>query len=135
MFGRFLIMILCVLLGLGALPCSSSEKEKMVPMGPSVKASLLIYFKTNVTEEEINRFWEEVLSMPDPQGRGYSHRDGVVDIVRIFPSVQGHEGIAVSFFPNATKEEREEIRRAVTSSPVVYKVLENLAPADVKRIE
>ena len=111
------------------------HKDESRPIGPEVKASLVIYLKQGVTNEQIEKFWQEVLSRPDPEGRGHYHRDGVGDISRIFPSVQGHEGIAMSFLPDATNEEREKIKRAVRESPVVYKVLENVAPADVKDIE
>ncbi len=41
---------------------------------------------------------------------------------------------AITFFPSATKEQCEDLKRAVESSPVVYKVLENLAPTHVKKI-
>lgn len=116
------------------LACPFHRNETR-PIGPEVKASLAIYFRQGVTNEQIEKFWQEVLSRPDPDGRGHYHRDGVGDISRIFPSVQGHEGIAMSFFPDATNEEREEIKRAVRDSPIVYKVLENVAPADVKDLE
>ena len=106
----------------------------MRPIGPEVKASLVIYFKLGVTNQQIEDFWHEVLSRADPQGRGYYHRAGVGDISRV-KSIQGHEGLAMSFFPDATKEEREEVTRDIRSSPIVYKILENVAPADVKKLD
>jgi hypothetical protein len=111
------------------------HKDESRPIGPEVKASLVIYFKRGVTNEQIEGFWHKILSRPDPLGRGYYHRDGVGTSSRIFPSVQGHEGVATSFFQDATNEEREEIIRAVRASPIVYKVLEDVAPADVKAAE
>ncbi|MDX6499895.1 MAG: hypothetical protein QOG23_3155 [Blastocatellia bacterium] len=110
------------------------HKNEMRPIGPEVKASLVIYFKLGITDEQIEDFWHRVLSKPDPQGRGYNHRGGVGDISRI-SSVQGHEGIALTFLSDATNEERETIMRDIKSSPLVYRVLENIAPADVKKIE
>ena|SRR2546423_9733889 len=110
------------------------DQNKMRPIGPEVKASLVIYFKHGVTHDQIEEFWDEVLSRPDPRG-GHYHRDGVGTISRIYPPVQGHEGIAMTFFPDATKEERDEVKRDISSSPIVYKVLENVSPADVKKIE
>ena len=106
----------------------------MRSVGPEVKASLVIYFKSGVSNEQVNTFWEEVLSRRDPSGKGYYHRNGVGDIGRIAP-VQGHEGISMSFFPDATKKEREEVTRDIKSSPIVYRVLENIAPAEVKKID
>lgn len=99
-----------------------------------MKASLVIYFKPGVTNEQVEDFWHRVLSIKDPEGRGYSHRPGIRDISRI-SSVRGHEGIALTFFPNASSEQRETIVRDVKSSPIFYKVLENIAPADVKTID
>jgi hypothetical protein len=110
------------------------HKNEMRPIGPEVKASLVIYFKPGITNQQVEDFWHEVLSKPDPQGRGYYHRAGVGDISRI-KSVQGHEGVSMSFSPNATDEERKEVERDIRSSPIVYKVLENVAPADVKKID
>ena len=122
-----------VMVGLIQLACPRHE-QPMRPIGPEVKASLVIYFKSGVTNEQVNTFWEEVLSRPDPSGKGYYHRNGVGDIGRIAP-VQGHEGISMSFFPDATKEEREEVIHDITSSPIVYKVLRDIAPADVKKLD
>lgn len=110
------------------------HKNEMRSIGPEVKASLVIYFKPGVTNEQIEDFWHRVLSIKDPEGRGYSHRPGIRDISRI-SSVQGHEAIALTFFPNATSEQRETVVRDVKSSPIFYKVLENIAPAEVKTID
>lgn len=107
----------------------------MIPFGPEVKADLVIYFNAEVTDEQIDEFWRETLSKPHPEGRGYDHRDGVGDISRVFPPVQGHEGIAVNFFANATQAQREEVKADVMSSPLVYRVLENVAPKDVKNLD
>jgi hypothetical protein len=37
-------------------------------------------------------------------------------------------------FAHATKAQKDEVKRAVKSLPIVYRVLENVAPADVKKI-
>lgn len=110
------------------------RKNEMRPIGPEVKASLVIYFKHGVTNQEIEEFWHAVLSKPDAQGGGYNHRAGVGDISRI-KSVQEHEGVAMSFFPDATDEHREMVTRDIRSSPLVYKILENVAPADVTKLD
>src|SRR5438067_1999893 len=88
-----LISVLFVaLLSIACIRTSPSyEKNEMIPIGPEVKASLVIYFKAGTTDEQIEDFWHGVLSDPDPQGRGYSHRPGVGDLMRVFPAVQGHE--------------------------------------------
>jgi len=132
---RVMLIIVSALLALGSATCLSSKEDKLVPIGPDVKANLVIYFNTGVTEGQINAFSQEVLSRQNPEGRGYKLRDGIGLQLRVFPSVQGHEAIAITFFSNATQTQREEVKVAVLSSPVVYKVLENVAPADVKKLE
>ena len=129
-----LILTLASLLGLGGLTCSR-EKEKMVPIGPDARASLVIYFKTDATEDQINAFSQGVLSKPASNGRGYELNRAIELQLRVFPPVQGHEAIAVRFFTDATSEQREEVETAVSSSPIVYKVLKGVAPSEVKKIE
>jgi hypothetical protein len=129
-----LLKFVVVAFGLIHLACPFHKNESR-PIGPEVKVSLAIYFKQGVTNEQIEKFWHEVLSRPDPEGKGHYHREGVGDISRIFPPVQGHEGIAMSFLPDATAEEREAIKRSIRSAPIVYRVLENVAPVDVKDVE
>jgi hypothetical protein len=132
-----LIAVLFVaLLSIACIRTSPSyEKNEMIPIGPEVKASLVIYFKAGTTDEQIEDFWHGVLSDPDPQGRGYSHRPGVGDLMRVFPAVQGHEGIAITFFPEATENQRDELEAEIKSSPIVYKVLKDVAPKDVKKLD
>jgi hypothetical protein len=111
----------------------SYQSNEMIPVGPEVKASLVIYYKADITDEQIQEFTQQALSRPDFQGTGNRYR--VRDILQIFEPVQGHQSTAVTFFPEATKAQREELKAAVMSSPIVYKVLENVAPKDVKRLD
>jgi hypothetical protein len=106
---------------------------KMEPIGPDVKASFVIYFNGGVTEEQINDFSKRVLSRPRSDGRGDYLPEGVRTFLRA-SSVDGHEAIAITFFPNATAHERENLIRNVKASSLVYKVLEDVAPADVKKV-
>ena len=106
----------------------------MAPIGPDVKASLVIYFQSGVTRDQISAFSDAVLSRPDPAGRGYDLATGVQSRLRVGP-VQGHEGIAITFFADATSEQRERLMAEVKASPLVYKVLEGVAPDDVKKID
>jgi len=103
----------------------------MVPVGPDVRYDLLIFFNTDVTHDQIDTFWNEVLSYPTRDG--HWTRPGVGGILRV-AAVQGHEGVAVSFFSNATDAERTDIKSRVRSSPIVYRVMENVVPLNIKRI-
>ncbi len=128
-------MIAAICFGLLNLACPFNKREeKMEPIGPGVRADILVYFKAGATDAETNLFYNDVLSVPRSDGRGYDNPPGVRTVLRL-SEMQGHEGVAVTFFPAATKEQRENLKRAVQSSSVVYKVLENRRPSDVKRLD
>ena len=129
------VVVAAICLGLLNLACPFNKREeKMEPIGPGVRADLLIYFKTEATDAETNLFYKDVLSRPSPDGRGYSNPPGARTILRL-SEVQGHEGVAVTFFPAATRQQRENLKRSVQSSSLVYKILENVAPTDVKKLD
>jgi len=133
--SRTLILIAISLLGVSiSFSCASPEQDKMVPIGPNVTASLVIYFKSGVNDEQINNFYEEVLSKPKT-ARGAALQDGICMRLRVFPPVQNHEGIAITFCKDATEDNREKLESAIMASPIVYKVLENVAPGDVKQLD
>ena len=110
------------------------KNERMYPIGPGVKASLVIYFKSNVSEQDINSFLEQTLMAWNSELKGYDHKPGVGTILRLEP-VQAHEAIAVTFFQSASEDERQRIKSAVRASSIVYRVLENVIPNEVKRID
>jgi hypothetical protein len=127
---------LALLLTALVLPaCSQAGKDEMVPIGPEVQADLVIYFKGGVANEQISKFWHEVLSNPHPSGRGTWTKDGISGISAVFPPIQGHEGVAVSFYRTATEAQRAKVKADVNASPLVYKVFENVAPKDVKTLD
>ncbi len=106
------------------------KHEQMQPLVPEV-AELAIFFKTDATHDEVESFWEETLSTR--QGTGHWPRPGISGILRHLP-VQGHEVVVVSFFPNATDAEREDIKSRVASSSIVYKCLENIPYAEIENV-
>ena len=132
---EIVVIFAAICLGLLTLACPFNKREeKMEPIGPGVRADFVIYFKTGATDAETNLFYKDVLSRPSPDGRGYSNPQGVRTILRL-SEVQGHEGVAVTFFPAATTDQREALKRAIKASPVVYKVLVDKVPADVTKID
>ena len=105
--------------------------EEMIPLDPDV-ADLIILFKPEASHDEIENFWQETLSMR--QEKGSWPRLGIRDIGRI-PSIHGHEAVMVNFFPSATESEREDIKSRVKSSPIVYKVFENVPKDKREKLE
>ena len=106
--------------------------ERIHSMEPEVTADLIVYFKADVTHEQIESFWNKVLSYSAPDGH-QSLRPGVGRLSRV-ESLEGHEGIAVIFFWQASDGERAQLRRSIDESPIVFTVLENIAPKDVKSL-
>lgn len=125
-------MIVAVCVIFLSIACAS-PKERIRRLGPEVRADLVIFFNRDVTHQQIEDFWRDTLSLPDT-GRGHAQRDAVADAARI-DAVQGHEGVSVSFFPNASQAQKEAVEKDVRSSPIVFKVLKDTAPTDVKKIE
>jgi hypothetical protein len=123
---------ICILIFL-CVACPFSKSPAPRPIGPAVKADILIYFKRDISSEESNLFIKNVLSRPHPEGRGDYNAPGIQTLLAI-RAVEGHEGIAVTFFPNATDEQRQELMRAIKESRLVYKVLENVAPDNIKTL-
>jgi hypothetical protein len=111
-----------------------SPKERVRSLGPEITADLVVFFNHDVTHQQIEDFRRDTLSKPDQNGRGHDLREGVSQIARI-GAVQGHQGISVSFFASATETQKEAVEKDVRSSPIVYKVLKDIASADVKTIE
>lgn len=134
-FRKVLLSTVC-LLGLLSVACpfSKSDNSDVRPIGPTVNADLLIYFNSGLSQDEINAFSKNVLSRPHPEGRGDYLPPGVRTFLRI-RAVEGHKGIAITFFPSATYEQRQELITSIKASPLVYRVLENTTPDSVKTLE
>jgi hypothetical protein len=127
---------LTAFLGLAILACcvsACSLNERIHNMGPEVTADLVVYFKADVTPEQIESFWNRELSYSAPDGH-QSLRSGVGRLSRV-ESVEGHEGIAIIFFWQAWNSERAQLRRDIDASLLVFAVLENIAPQDVKSLK
>ncbi|MEP6706493.1 MAG: hypothetical protein ABJC05_03180 [Pyrinomonadaceae bacterium] len=137
MSGSFRVALLLAVHSLALLslacPRGGSGQPEMRRIGPDVPASLVMYFKKDVTNAQISAFDKEVLSRPHPEGRGDYQAPGVQSTLLV--STQGHQGYAITFFPNATDQQRQSLRNAMKASPLVYKVFENVTPADVKTLD
>lgn len=129
---RAFLQVLCFAVGLFGMACW--PKSKMVSIGPEAKADLVVYFKKEASYEDVNNFWEKTFFVPHPEGRGSKVTEGI-GLLAKRPPVQGHEAMSVTFRPNITQVQRENLKAAIKSSPIVYKVLENVAPADVREFD
>lgn len=105
------------------------EGQKTVRFGPDVKASLVILFKPEITNEQVENFRREVLQTTNQNGRRYLA--GIQQYLRVLP-IQNHEAVALTFHDDIAIQQREDIMKRIKSSSQVYKVFENTAPNEVK---
>jgi hypothetical protein len=123
------LMSIIVLLITG---CSKREINEMIPVGPDVKADFVIFFKTGTSDAEIYKFVTETISTPVE--RGYKSLPGIRDVLQLRP-IDGHEGYAITFFPDAPERQRDYVKAIIKSSTIVYRVLENVVPGEIKKID
>jgi hypothetical protein len=124
------LVVLWMMIVLNA--CAWSWGPRQV-VDPDIRADLLIYFIKETREEEVMRFWDIVLSIPDPRG-GFQLLPGISGVM-VNDSVQGYQSLRVDFWSSATPEQRAEVKNRVLASPLVYKILEDTIPNSVMRLD
>lgn len=132
-YGRLLLMGACIsVVCLSTLSCYP-HFDYQQQIGPQVRTNLLIFFKVDATHQQIEDMWNQVLATPDDQG-GFKLLSGVCGIAKS-ETVQRHESIAVDYCPNVTEAEREAVKARIHTAPIVFKVLEDVIPAQAKSVE
>lgn len=99
-----------------------AEVEETFSLNSMVE--LLFFFRKDSSRESRDYFYKNILNQP--VSGGHWPRDGVkatFGIDRI-----GYEGFGLKFSKDSTQEQREEIKRIIESSPIVYKIYENVVP-------
>jgi hypothetical protein len=110
--------------------CSRPD-ERMYPIGPEVKADLFVIFKTTATAEQVYKFSNETISDPKTVGLGR-----YLGSMKFFMSTStAARRTRFPFLPNASDDQRKYVRSRIDSSPIVYKVMENVVPSDVKKVD
>jgi hypothetical protein len=92
------------------------------------KVELLFFYKKESSQQARKTFFEYVLNRPHPGG-GYWPRDGIKATFGI--DRNGYEGYGFKFLPDATPEQRQEIKQLLQKSDLVHKVYENVAPNEI----
>ncbi len=127
-FGLFLIISV---FGFQINSCDLGKKssDDKIKFGPDKFTSLAVFFKKESTRKQIESFYNDVISVPHPEGRGYYLPDGVVLQYQIRNG--DYEGVGITFSTKATPAQREKLKRAIEESPIVYKVYENVVPNEI----
>lgn len=120
----FLILSICVLTSV----CARQQKidDELVKSGPNLKAPIAFYFKKGTTYEEIESFRENVIGVRHPEGRGYGYINGILGTYTI--TTQDYKGYVLD---EIDEEERENVLKAINSSPLIYRVFENVVPNEL----
>lgn len=125
-----LIVTICfVSFGFQVRSCQPQD-DRIIHMSPDVHAEVVLFFKKGTTSDEIFEFQRTVIGIPNANSSGYSSLPGMMSVVKV--EVNGFEGEAINFKPNATEEQKAFVKKRVTESPVVYKVYENVVPNEIK---
>jgi hypothetical protein len=125
----------CLILAFASMVISCGpDTGKMTPLLPNGVANLVIIYKKETTDEQIGYFWENVLGHKRPDTPGYELLPAIGLIVKD-DNIPGYKATAINYHSDAPQWQRDEVKRAALSSPIVYKILENVAPSKIKKIE
>lgn len=106
---------------------SSSTAPGQASFGSDVAVDLAVYFQGGVSDDDITDFILEVLSKPaEPDRQGQAHVDGV----QYTSGDYTRDAVYVTFFPNATEDERQAVIDAVQASPMVERIALDVIPTD-----
>ena len=128
-YATFLLTI--IVIGIGVMSCvntsvSNADKTKF---GPGQRTSLIVFFNKNTTHEQIEKFYNETISIARPDGT-YSLARGVALQFQVRNG--DYEGVGMTFAADATPEERTQLKTVINSSPIVYKIYENVVANEIK---
>ena len=112
-----------------AQSCQAQQDDRKIDMSPDARAELVLFFKRETDWKEILEFNRTVIGNPAPNGNGFSSLPGMMSVVKI--DIDGFEGEAINFQPDASDEEKAFVRKRVLDSPLVYKIYENVVPSEI----
>lgn len=106
--------------------------EQMISYGPSEKASAVIYFRKGITSQQVEDFTSAVLEVPTQQRPGHGLPAFVHSYLRLAPmQANGHEGIALNFFANASADKVNAYLASIKADMRVETVFLNIAPDSI----
>ena len=106
----------------------SYHEDPMIHYPPPIANKVL--FKRSATNDEIERFWTEVVGYPTGEGSHWT-RPGIEVVMRT-AAEDGHEVVTFAFRPNATEDQKADIRTRINSYPPAYQYFENVPTAVVE---
>ena len=105
-----------------------TKDDRMRPFTELIPPDIVVIFKSDASNQQINLFLETVISQPDSRG-GHAHRPGVGGIRST--RVGGYQGYVISWARSGTAADRKEVRGRIDRDPIVCKVFENVEPSAI----
>ena len=131
--ARVLALALLSLI-LASIACASASPAPSDSFGPDQKSAILVYFKVDATNAQINAFLDNVIGIPGKQPGEHDLLPGMGGI-NALACVQDHCGYSIDFFSTATQDERDTVKTRILASPIVFKMLENAIPSQVTSLD
>jgi hypothetical protein len=104
----------------------------LVHFGPDVHSSLVVYYKTGISNAEISNFQEAQLYQARPDGNGKEFRPGITSFLALLPEqAHGHYAFALDLDPEVRPDLRESLISSLSSSPLIFKVYRDVAPNSI----
>lgn len=94
----FAVALFLVLLG---SVCRSQVSNEMIKSSPDQKVAIVLYFKKDTKNEDINYFLENVIGKNREDGRGHNLLEGMQGTFTV--RTQDYEGCAIELRRNVTK--------------------------------
>lgn len=107
--------------------------EKMISVGGAdQKASVVIYFRKGITNEQVEDFNSSILMGPaEPRHAGRDYPAFVQTYSSMIPS-SGHKVVALTFFNNAPADKAKAYLASIQGDSRVDKVFLNVSPDSIK---
>lgn len=128
---KFLVFfILTLVFGLQFSSCDKDPHDfQMRRSSLSDLNSLVVFFKKETTQSQINAFLNNELSVMRPDGT-HASLEGIAFIGSV--RIDNYEGYGINFSTVATSDQRERIKKIIKDSPIVFKLYENVVPNEIK---
>jgi hypothetical protein len=103
--------------------------------GTHLESDFIVYFEQSATNDEINEFLRTVTGIPRPE-QGPDASDLLPEIggISAVAAVDDHRGYAIRLWPDVAQSTREALKAKILESPIVYVVLENTVPDEIKEL-
>jgi len=111
--------------------CRSADQNRPVEklFDEKTSADIVFFYTKESTYEQRTYFHENVLNKQLSENRGYWPRDGIKLTYAV--DNKGYQGSAINFESSATPEQRYEVKRVISESPIVLRVYENRVPGTI----